>query len=309
MAYTVQLGFFGKRLNSTAQPTVSSWASYSVTLKEETSLDDPVLLLSASYSTVAAYNYGVFMGQYYWITDVVSVRTNVVEVHMSLDYMATYRDTIMLTSAFIEYGFNTADSGLLIDDSRIPTSLKPYQQDSDVDPFDGLIDKYGGTYIVQAVGNDPRTPSLNYHKGLAAFALDFFQLNDLMASVSPAISTDINTILAGSLTPAETLNQLTGYSMQQSLLTDSAFGSIQSVNWVPLSISKLSNLSTQRIYLGNYNSGVDGIVLQDHTPLTADASLSIPWPWTSTNAWRNSTPIPISSRAITSASADSISNR
>lgn len=290
MSYTLTLGAYSKRLNSTAQPVPdSTWASYTVTLKEETPIDDPVLLLSASFSTVCGYNYGVFQGRYYWITDVVAVRTNVVEVHMSLDYMATYKAAIQATRAFVEYGFNTAASTLLIDDSRIPTSLKPYQYDSNVDPFDGLIDKYGGTYIVQAVGNDPRTPSLNYHKGLAAFALDFFQLNDLMASVSPSIATDINTILSGSLTPAETLNQLTGYSMQQSLLTDSAFGAIQSVNWVPLSLSKVSNLSTQRIYLGNYNSGVDGILLLDHTPLTADASLTIPWPWTTdAYAWRNS---------------------
>lgn len=288
MAHTVQLGFFGKRLNSTAQPTVSSWASYSVTLKEETSLDDPVLLLSASFSTVAAYNYGVFMGQYYWITDVIAVRTNVVEVHMSLDYMATYRDTIMLTNAFIEYGFNDVTSGPVLEDNRIPSDLRPAQHTETGRPYDTLISPMFGSYIVQAVGNDPTPPSLDhvYHNGIMAFYLDAAHLNGLIESISPAIAADIGTILAGNYTPNEIFNQLTGYAMEQNLLMDSAFGAIQSVQWVPFNPSNMTG-DRVRIYLGNYDTGIDGRLIADHSPFTTDVSIAIPWPFTSLSDPKN----------------------
>ena len=113
-----------------------------------------------------------------------------------------------------------------------------------------------------------------------AFAVDAVGLNSLISSISPAIAADIGTIMAGSFTPDEILNQLTGYAMEQNLLMDSAFGAIQSVNWMPLSLASVSGAS-MRIYLGNYDSGVDGKVLSDHTPLTASVSMAIPWPFSS----------------------------
>ena len=160
MSYTLTLGVYSKRLNSTAQPVPdSTWASYTVTLKEETSIDEPVLLLSASFSTVCGYNYGIFQGRYYWVSDVVAVRTNVVEVSLTLDYMATYKSAILATNAFIEYGFNTAVSGVALEDNRIPSDLKPTQHSSSGDPFGGLVNKNYGTYVIQAVGPDPITAS------------------------------------------------------------------------------------------------------------------------------------------------------
>ena len=289
MAYTVYLGVVSKRLNSTYQPVHdTTWEFYSVTLKEETSIDTPVLLLNAAYATVAGYNYGIFQGRYYWISDVVAVRTNVIEVSMTLDYMATYKEAIQATSAFIEYGFNTEDTTLALEDSRIPGDLKPTQHTSTGDPFGGLINKNAGTYIVQAVGHDPRTPAISYHNGLMAFALDALDLQLLISSISPAIAADISSILAnpGSLTPQDVLNQLTGYEMEQRLLMDSAFGAIQSVNWVPLSMAELTGAS-MRIYLGNYDTGVDGIVLNDHTPVVKPSTLTIPWPCTTLTDFKN----------------------
>lgn len=287
MSYTLTLGVCSKRLNSTAQPVPdSSWASYTVTLKEETSIDDPVLLLSASFSTVCGYNYGIFQGRYYWVSDVVAVRTNVVEVSLTLDYMATYKSAIQATSAFIEYGSNTITSGLVLEDNRIPADLKPMQYTKREDPFGGLVNTNYGTYVIQAVGHDPRTPAVSYHNGLMAFAVDAVDLNSLISSISPAIAADIGTIMAGSYTPDEILNQLTGYAMQQNLLMDSAFGAIQSVNWMPLSLASVTGAS-MRIYLGNYDSGVDGKVLSNHTPLTASATIAIPWPLTDLYDFKN----------------------
>ena len=286
MSYTLTLGVYSKKLNSTAQPVPdSTWDIYTVTLKEETSLDDPVLILSASFSTVRDYNYALFQGRYYWVSDVVAVRTNVVEVSLTLDYMATYKTQIIATSAFIEYGFNdmSAFPSYRLEDTRRPISKTPGIATVDTDISDGYIEPNAGTYVIQVVGNDP-TPGLNTHKGLAVFALDALRLNTLMSSISPSLGSDIASILASGGSPAEILNELTGYGLQQQLLVDSAFSAIQSVTWVPLSLAKLSGASCT-IYCGNYNTGVTGLILSAHNPVVVQTQISIPW---SANDWRRS---------------------
>ena len=284
MSYTLTLGVYSKKLNSTAQPVPdSTWDIYTVTLKEETSIDEPVLLLSASFSTVRDYNYALFQGRYYWVSDVVAVRTNVVEVSLTLDYMATYKTQIMATSAFIEYGLNdmSAFPSYRLEDQRRPIAKTPGIAVEDKDISDGIIDATSGTYIIQVVGNDP-SPVINTHKGLMAFALDAARLNKLTSSISPSLGSDIASILASGGSPAEILNELTGYGLQQRLLVDSAFSAIQSVIWVPFSLGKLAGASWT-IYCGNYNTGVTGIVLNAHAPKVVTTTIPIPWP---VNDWR-----------------------
>ena len=54
MAYTIKLGAFAKLENSTARPASSSWAEYSVVLKEGSDYTDPVLHIAADFSAIAS---------------------------------------------------------------------------------------------------------------------------------------------------------------------------------------------------------------------------------------------------------------
>lgn len=96
---TVQFGNFSKRKNSTARPA-SLAASFSVALKENTSYDNPTFKLTAA---AFDYNYCKWDNRYYFVVDIISERNNGWSVVCELDLMATYRDYIHDTTAFIEY--------------------------------------------------------------------------------------------------------------------------------------------------------------------------------------------------------------
>lgn len=89
---------FTKRKNSTARPSVG-YVSRTVTLKEGTSIENPTFLLTGDLFSV---DYVEAFGNYYFVTDVVSVRNNLTEIHCTMDVLATHRSAIGSYTAFIE---------------------------------------------------------------------------------------------------------------------------------------------------------------------------------------------------------------
>ena len=89
MAFTVTLYQFQKRKNSTLQPTALQGVELSCELKQPTSYKNPVFtfFVEAGFE----WNYLKWDSWYYFITDVVSVRNNIFEVHCKLDVLATYK--------------------------------------------------------------------------------------------------------------------------------------------------------------------------------------------------------------------------
>ena len=114
MAISATFYSFSKRKNSTKQPT-GSGDSYSVTLKSGTSIISPTLLLNIA--SRPSYNYLSFEGRYYFVTDIVSVRTDLWEISCTVDALATWKSEIGSTSADILYATGGRDD---IVDGRIP---------------------------------------------------------------------------------------------------------------------------------------------------------------------------------------------
>lgn len=74
------------------------------TLKEDTSLIDPVIKLTGkTFSEMASINYMqiVELGRYYFINDVISINNDIVEVHAHVDVLTTYKDQIRSQNAII----------------------------------------------------------------------------------------------------------------------------------------------------------------------------------------------------------------
>lgn len=74
------------------------------TLKEDTSLIDPVIKLTGkTFSEMASINYMqiVELGRYYFINDVISINNDIVEVHAHVDVLTTYKDQIRAQNAII----------------------------------------------------------------------------------------------------------------------------------------------------------------------------------------------------------------
>ena len=96
---------FSKRRNSTKQPT--SGTTLTVNLKEGTSIEHPVFLLSGDLFMV---NYVEAFGHYYFVDDVKSVRNGLTEISCSMDVLATFKTTIGAYNALIERSASFYDS-------------------------------------------------------------------------------------------------------------------------------------------------------------------------------------------------------
>lgn len=278
VSYTVRLGSFDKRINSTKRPTLAEyqqWDEYTVFLKEVTSYDHPTLLLSAEFATVANkhYNYAIMFGRWYWVTDLRAVRTNQIEVDMQLDILATFQGAIKGTKAFIEYGFNTfnaGDSSSRIADNRRPVAKNPSIYSASVDPSGGIISPNTGCYIVQAVGKD---------SGVSTYALTAAQLKSLITQINVNAAQDVQDALdlSGYVDGTDVITDLEALSLKRQLLNESAFQAIKSIHWLPLSVSGSSGVNDY-MYLGYYQAFAAVPRLNQNSIYSATTSISIPWP-------------------------------
>lgn len=287
MSYTLYLGQFKKRVNSTKQPVYSAWTSYDVTLKQApVDYDRPVFLLNAEFASIAPlnYNYAVVWGRFYWIADLKAVRTGLCEITLAFDVLASNKSSIMATKAFIEYGMNTFDAGdasSRIADNRRPVVKNPAAYTAQADITGGALDSYG-VYVLTAVGS-------SNGNGVAAYIVSGGALRNIMTQIASDITGDVDAELL-TLDPTDTANntavmcRLLGYNYKQSLLAESAVGAIKSIHWLPLSWAAASSYGTSgNIILGNFDTQETGRILGTNPLWTHSGSLSIPWP---VNDWR-----------------------
>lgn len=72
------------------------------TLRNETSVTDVVMQIE--YSKFPDFNYAYLaeFGRYYYVTDIISIRNNLWEIHLSVDVLMTYKDAIMNCKAYVD---------------------------------------------------------------------------------------------------------------------------------------------------------------------------------------------------------------
>lgn len=136
---------FSKRKNSTKQP--SSGTSLTVNLKEGTSVEKPVFLISGDHFDICYIK--AFNNHYYFVDDIKSVRNGLTEVSCSMDPMATYKSTIGSYSCFIEraassYDVMIADPLCAMKNQELVLSI--------VTSGTGFF-TYGGFYVLSVLNN------------------------------------------------------------------------------------------------------------------------------------------------------------
>lgn len=135
-----------KRLNSTAVPSTHD-TKLDCTLKDACSILSPVLTLSLSAKPT--WNYFKMDNRYYWITDIISVKNNLWEIHGAVDALATFKGHITNTQAFVLYD-STANTEL--PDSRLGIYTTPTVQTDSVNmPWD--FADGDGTYFIAIEGD------------------------------------------------------------------------------------------------------------------------------------------------------------
>ena len=137
---------FNKRQNSTKRPDLNQGTEINVYLKDNTSLDNPVFIVSGELRTWS-YCYAPSLSRYYFITDIVSISRDQFEVHCVMDAAATYRSEILAYNAFVERAASYYDV-------MVPDHALSMQQDiiySGIAGSETRLDSTG-TFIVPLAG-------------------------------------------------------------------------------------------------------------------------------------------------------------
>ena len=264
MAFTVTLYQFQKRKNSTLQPTALQGVELSCELKQPTSYKDPVFtfFVEAGFE----WNYLQWDSWYYFITDVVSVRNNIFEVHCKLDVLATYKTEIGQTSAFVLYD-TTANTEIV--DSRLSQKTTAVHAVSEA-----LLD-YGIGYTVMLgiVGDD----------SVSVWGVTPYQASQLLNSINDWMDDKLNfEIPSGGYSFSDwddAVNDVIEFVVQffrQFIATGKAPDCIKSAVLLPVPASQFGG-SSATIYLGEYDTKHNGQKIAQNAVANSNVSVSIPW--------------------------------
>lgn len=117
MAFEVQLGVTSSEKRSLDKSVSSVWSG-SGTLKNESNVVNPSILISTSASSVARCNYMTIpdFGRKYFITDITAVAANLCIVSGHCDVLSTYKEGIRSNTAVIARSAAEGNWNLLLTD-------------------------------------------------------------------------------------------------------------------------------------------------------------------------------------------------
>lgn len=127
---------FSKRENSTKQPTGGT--SYNVAFKEGFSIKGGTVKLQVNFDTANTYTAAKYGSRYYKVDDVVSITNDIVDIILSLDVLATYKEAISMYTCLIQRAPVDSEISYLADDTISPNLdlvSRIQQVDFPINPF------------------------------------------------------------------------------------------------------------------------------------------------------------------------------
>ena len=218
MQITVFSGF-SKEHNSTKQPT--GGGAINCYLKEDTSLIHPVFILDSANFSI---NYVQWGSRYYFVDDIVSVRNSTVEVHCSVDALASWKTQIGSSSQYVSRAASKYDGYIL--DGLYPAENRVEVQSTSLSGI-GIVGT--GSYVMGVV-NDKGT-------GVRYYNLDTTTFKNLMTFMFTGLWLDA---------------PVTEISLQLQRELVNPFQYIVSIQWFPFSIGGAS----EEISFGYWDSGI-----------------------------------------------------
>lgn len=273
MSITIEIGSVSKRRNSTFRPTLNT--SVNVLLKDGTTDNAPQFLLSAD--SAPTVNYAKWGSWYYFIEQIVYERNGLYRLICSLDVLATYKDNIAGTTAFVAY--DTSGNTEIVD-SRLSVKTTKTLQRSGSDLFDILGN--GCCAVVTIVGRGTTS----------AFAMDVYTAASLLNNITNWLdnanvlpipqATTFPDVMQALATLCENLVKVG----RQLIATGRAPQSIQSAVIMPIPLSQMLG-SYANIYLGDYDTKVSALQVSISGYRTDSVTVDIPWQATD---WRRNAP-------------------
>ncbi len=156
---------FSKEHNSTKQPTGGT--AVNCYLKDDTSLIHPVFILDGANFDV---NYVQWRNRYYFVDDVVSIRNSTVELHCSVDALASWKTQIGSSSQYVVR--SSSDHDEYIVDSMYPADVRTSIQTVEVDLG---LDVNSTSYVLGVVNSES-----NASGGITYYCMTAGMLSQLM---------------------------------------------------------------------------------------------------------------------------------
>ena len=165
---TLKTWSFSKKKNSTARPSGSS-RDYNVYMKENTSIENPVFILGTGIDS--GISYAQAWGNYYFVDDIVLLTKDQVELHCSIDALATHKDEIGDYTGFVERAA-AAHNAFIIDTALSASQNIVSETMATTDLFSS---DQTGCFIVRVV-----CPSADAPTGIASFVMSHADLKTLL---------------------------------------------------------------------------------------------------------------------------------
>ena len=268
MSFAVYLGNNNKRFNSTRQADWSGeWYKTEATWKNSLDILRPTLeLYMPDLSQYPQWNqfYIEEVSSFYWITSITSVRKDVWVVSGVMDCMATYRNDILATKAYIEYGNNTPDptgKESRIADSRIPISMVPTVIKNESILWGGQFSTTG-SYILTLQGTDGSTDLWLVTKD---------QINTIVDSMPRIVKQQLALAL-------EEGDNLDTFLTTQGLSFGDVSSAIKSCKWVPIDPTNVpASVGTYYISLCGFSTTVQAKKVVPDSTFKISEKIAIPW--------------------------------
>ena len=124
MAFDIKFYVNTSELNK-IRKDLTDIATFSGTLKDQTSIVDPVVLIQGSLTSFVGANYAYIasFGRYYYIHDIISVTNNLIEIHMHCDVLMSFADAILENTGIVSRQENNWN--LYLDDGSFKTYSDP----------------------------------------------------------------------------------------------------------------------------------------------------------------------------------------
>ena len=275
MSVSISVGIVNKRINSTYVPSGEMSTTFDVVLKESCSDHNPVFILKKTNNQFP-YNYLQWGTWYYFITDVVRIHDQMMEVHCKLDALATYKAYIKASSQFVY--FDTTPNTELVD-TRL--SLKTSKTVAISTATSSFFET--GCVLVGIVGTD----------NTGVFAMTPAQAASLLNRIASHWLDDADMLPVPDVSDFNNWDDAIGVfvhnvtvGFRQLLATGKAPDSIKSAMYIPVPASAFSGSSAE-VWLGDYDTGITAKLLDTAGHADEVTSVSIPWQFTD---WRRNSP-------------------
>lgn len=273
MSLKLTLWKFSKRENSTAIPSAPG-TELDILLKDRTQILSPVFLLELS--SYPDYNYALFEGRYYFITQIESLREDLWSLSCRVDVLGTYKASIQATTAFVLYD-TSANTELT--DSRISMKTSSTLQIESA----SFATIGGGSFAAVSIVGRSNTRT---------FLMSLADAGNLMSGINNWITTAIASPAGGSGSPEEAIDgfaEMATDAFRQLIATGSAKDCIRSAIILPLNGSQITGLSNFRVWLGEFDTGKSYVSINSSSERIVKDVLTINIPWQATD-WRRNSP-------------------